>query len=193
MLVSIVITNYNKGKYLPFLFKILELTLQPEGEIIVIDDGSTQQFDLDFLKKSQFQIYYNRINKGIGYVRNYALTLCKGKYIAFIDGDDFISTDYILTVLELAKLDYDIIHFPSMEYSLNPNVYLEFDMYQLWSCLYNLEFIKKYNIHFNTASRISEDYYFNKRLLRYNPRIYNYTNHLPIYFYNLYSENGLTH
>ena len=83
MLVSIVITNYNKGKYLPFLFKILELTLQPEIEIIVIDDGSTQQFDLDFLKESQFQIYYNKINKGIGYVRNYALTLCKGKYIAF--------------------------------------------------------------------------------------------------------------
>ena len=191
MLVSIVITNYNKGQFLPFLFKILELTLKPNAEVIVIDDCSTQDFDFEVLNKCNFKVIYNKENKGIGYVRNQALKLVTGKYIVFIDGDDWVSMDYIDTILYLATLDYDIIHFPSMEYSSTAQVNNNFNSYYLWSNLYRMDFIKKNKISFPIVE-IGEDYDFNQTLLTYNPRIYNYE-HTPIYFYNLYSGCNISH
>lgn len=90
---SIILPVYNVEKYLPrCLDSLLNQTLN-ELEFICIDDGSTDK-SLDILRRyarkdSRF-IIVTQENQGSGVARNKGLQLAKGKYIAFLDPDDWI-------------------------------------------------------------------------------------------------------
>lgn len=87
--VSVVIPLYNKGKYIErALSSVLAQTIQPY-EIIVIDDGSTDDGPekvLNFNNKKIILIRQDNI--GPGAARNNGLCVAKGKYVAFLDADD---------------------------------------------------------------------------------------------------------
>lgn len=93
---SIILPVYNVEKYLPrCLDSLLNQTLN-ELEFICIDDGSTDK-SLDILRRyarkdSRF-IIVTQENQGSGVARNKGLQLAKGKYIAFLDPDDWIETN----------------------------------------------------------------------------------------------------
>lgn len=92
-LVSFIITTYNlPTEYLTECIKsILQLSLNSkEREIILVDDGSDicalnglEQYLSDI-------IYLRQPNKGVSVARNYGLKLAQGKYIQFVDGDDYL-------------------------------------------------------------------------------------------------------
>lgn len=97
-LVSFIITTYNlPTEYLTECLKsILQLSLNSkEREIILVDDGS----DIsplsgltEFLKDI---IYLRQPNQGVSVARNYGMMIAKGKFIQFVDGDDYlIQTPY---------------------------------------------------------------------------------------------------
>jgi len=86
--VSVVIPTYNGGKFInPALESVLQQTLQPL-EIIVIDDGSTDD------TRERLRIYEGRIryyfqqNQGIGAARNAGINRANGNWIALLDSDD---------------------------------------------------------------------------------------------------------
>lgn len=118
--VSVIIPVYNVEKYLEeCLDSIINQTLK-EIEIICIDDGSTDS-SLNVLenykKKDKRIIVLQQQNLGAGAARNKGLDLARGKYLSFLDADDFFE----LTMLEKAynKCEMDnaeICVFRSMEF-----------------------------------------------------------------------------
>lgn len=105
-LVSIIIPVYNSETTIAkCLFSIIKQTLQ-DIEIIVINDGSTDN-SLPIIRL--FEKYDSRIvvinnsNKGQGLSRNEGVKLAKGEYVAFVDSDDWIEEEMYEKMLACAK------------------------------------------------------------------------------------------
>lgn len=112
VLVSIVIPVFNVEEYLEVcVFSLLHQTYK-DLEFIFVDDGSTDN-SLTILK--DFQELDNRIriielkeNYGPGNARNLGIEEATGKYILFVDSDDYILEDTVLKLLESWREDADI-------------------------------------------------------------------------------------
>lgn len=92
-LVSVIIPTYNRSDWLKeAINSVLEQTYK-NYEILVIDDGSEEKIsDLDILKNDKIRYFYNS-NHGVAYSRNYGIKKAIGKYVAFLDSDDFWHRD----------------------------------------------------------------------------------------------------
>lgn len=90
--ISIIIPVYNGEEYLEqCIHSVLSQTFD-EMEILCIDDGSTDRSS-EIIRRCQAEdgrIYlYHQKNQGAGAARNLGIQLAKGKYIAFLDADDY--------------------------------------------------------------------------------------------------------
>lgn len=113
-LVSIIITTYNSANML--LEAITSCLNQSYSniEIIVIDDGSTDNTDQivdKLIKENKIQYKYT-INNERAAARNYGVSVSKGSYIKFLDADDFLETNYISECISYFKKNTkcDLIH-----------------------------------------------------------------------------------
>ncbi len=105
--ISLIIPVYNSEKYLPeCLDSVLEQTFK-DFEVVCVNDGSTDS-SLSILKKYAAKdariVIKSQNNAGVSAARNAALELAKGKYIAFLDSDDFIHPDYLKVLYETMEL-----------------------------------------------------------------------------------------
>ncbi len=92
-IVSFIITTYNlPTEYLVECLKsILQLSLNPkEREIILVDDGSDISPLSGLTEYLQYIIYLRQPNQGVSVARNYGMMLAKGRFIQFVDGDDYL-------------------------------------------------------------------------------------------------------
>lgn len=111
---SVIVPMYNVENYIDDCIQsILNQTLK-EIEIIIIDDGSTDSSYLKALiyqKENDEKIkLFKQDNKGQASARNFGLLKARGKYIAFVDSDDFIDKDMFLTMtLEAEESELDIV------------------------------------------------------------------------------------
>lgn len=98
---SIVVPLYNKEKYLQrCLISLLHQQYQ-DFEIILIDDGSTdnsRNIAKKYINKDQRLKYFYQTNKGVSFTRNRGIDLSQGDYIIFIDADDEIRSDFLLNL-----------------------------------------------------------------------------------------------
>lgn len=107
---SIIIPLYNVESYIiQCLDSIyLQKLLEDEFEVIVVDDGST---DNSFLLVKEYQLKHNNIrifkqkNSGPSAARNKAIKEAKGEYILFVDSDDFLLPNKLFKLLEIAELN----------------------------------------------------------------------------------------
>ena len=100
-LVSIIIPLYNAEKYIgETITSALNQTWENK-EIIIVDDGSTDN-SLAIVKKFESQIVkvFTQKNTGAGTARNKGLTEAKGDFIQFLDADDILSPDKIVSQLK---------------------------------------------------------------------------------------------
>lgn len=101
-LVSIIIPVYNTEKYLKdCLDSVLSQTYQ-NLEIILIDDGSTDnssQILKQYAKKDSRIKIITQKNQGQSTARNYGLKEASGEYVSFIDSDDAIEKDFVSSLL----------------------------------------------------------------------------------------------
>ena len=102
-IVSIIIPTYNYGIYLPTAIQsCLNQTYKPI-EIIIVDDGSTDNTK-DVVKEfNDSIIYFYQNNSGVSAARNKGLELAKGDYLAFLDSDDYLTHDSIEIKLDILK------------------------------------------------------------------------------------------
>lgn len=128
-LVSFIIPAYNlPAEWLTAcLESIMGLSLSAcDREIILIDDGSTTPL-IDCLTAYKDEILYIRQpNKGAAAARNLGISICSGKYIQFIDGDDFIIKVAYEHCLDIARYyNPDIVVF---DYTENNTQEVNFDV-----------------------------------------------------------------
>ena len=108
-LISIVVPVYNAEKYIgTCINSVLEQTYN-NFELLLINDGSKDN-TLEVLKRyedARVKVYSFE-NQGAGKTRNKGIQLSKGKYITFIDADDYIDADY-LEILHKEIQDNDVL------------------------------------------------------------------------------------
>jgi glycosyltransferase involved in cell wall biosynthesis len=90
-LVSIIIPTYNAADYILVTLKSIFEQTYRNWEIIIIDDGSTDQTSekiATFLSSNNI-FYFFQENQGVAAARNYGISKAKGELIAFLDADDY--------------------------------------------------------------------------------------------------------
>jgi len=104
-LISVIVPVYNlEDKVYRCLNSLIEQTYT-NVEIIVIDDGSvdaTGQICKGLMERDQRISYIFQENQGVSAARNRGLDSCKGEYILFVDGDDFVEKEHIQKLYEAA-------------------------------------------------------------------------------------------
>ncbi|AWV99994.1 glycosyltransferase family 2 protein [Arcticibacterium luteifluviistationis] len=95
MLLSVIIPVYNSPLYIEEALKSVIKNIPLESEILVIDDGSTDQTP-EVLKNFDYNIsILFKENGGPSSARNWGIKHSKGKYISFLDADDIWPNDKI--------------------------------------------------------------------------------------------------
>lgn len=209
--VSIIIPIYNTGKYLnKCVDSLLNQTLQ-EVEIIMVDDGSNEETaticDEQAARDSRIKVFHKQ-NEGVSIARNYALERATGKYIGFVDSDDWVDTFMFQTLVNvLESQDVDVVYCDATTVwddgrteldtfsTLSSSVALETSslsprtLCQLAgsTCrgLFKSSTLREYNICFPEGLKFSEDRIFNLLVLSHTSRIY----YLKKSFYFRYMRN----
>lgn len=113
--VSIIIPIHNNDDYLEKCFKSIQSQTYSNLEVILINDGSTdnsRQICEKWLKQDKRFILFNNINNGVSYSRNFGIEKSSGDYIVFVDCDDFIEKEMIeVLVNKIDKFDYVMINY----------------------------------------------------------------------------------
>ena len=111
-MISIIVPVYNVEKYLERCIESLINQTYQNIEIILIDDGSSDNCGeiCDKYAKVDSRIkVIHQVNSGVSVARNAGLMAAKGEYIGFIDSDDFVNSDMYETLLtSMIKNDCDI-------------------------------------------------------------------------------------
>lgn len=101
--VSIVVATYNGAGTLAGCLRSLEKLNYPNYEIIVIDDGSTDETPL-ILKEFPAIRVFRQENKGLSAARNQGISLATGEIVAFTDSDCIVDCDWLyFAVLAMVK------------------------------------------------------------------------------------------
>lgn len=84
-------------------------------EIVIINDGSedaSEQIIQEYVTKNQEKIsYYKKRNTGVADTRNYGIKKAKGKYIMFLDADDYIDVSLYSTISQYIDQEIELIKF----------------------------------------------------------------------------------
>lgn len=111
--ISIIVPVYNVKEYMEQCIDSLINQTYKNLEIIVVDDGSTDESSqlCDQLKKKDNRIsVYHKSNGGLSDARNYGLSYATGDYIGFVDSDDWISLSMYEDLMRMAdKYNADIV------------------------------------------------------------------------------------
>lgn len=111
-LISIIVPIYNAEKYLQRCIGSIISQTYSNIEIILIDDGSIDNSPKicdDYSKKDLRIKVIHKSNDGVSVARNIGIELAQGKYITFIDSDDYIEKNHIEVLYKLCiECDSDI-------------------------------------------------------------------------------------
>lgn len=179
--ISIIIPVYNVELYLrTCLDSVINQTFK-NIEIILINDGSTDDslsICKQYEEKDKRIKLINKKNGGVSSARNEGLKICTGKYVTFIDSDDYVANDYIETLYnKIKKYNVDIVLSNAINicegveqnsnYITNKNIlFNKIDIIKeilnekyvnsvCWGNLYSINVVK--NVRFDPEMRISED------------------------------------
>ena len=212
-MISVIIPVYNVENYLrQCLDSILNQTYT-DFEAICVNDGSTDN-SLNILKEyaqkdSRIKVISQK-NKGLSGARNTALKFANGKYICFVDSDDYVKETYLETFMkyidqaDCVQVNFEPFgntdkntqifyekythHLKSQLFEMSPKVYCRTYM-GVWDTIYKMEIINKYKIKF-PEGRIFEDHPFKYKYLCHCKNIYWINSKL--YYYRKQKESSIT-
>jgi glycosyltransferase involved in cell wall biosynthesis len=107
-LVSIIIPTYNYGRYLSKAVKSCLDQTYRNLEIIVVDDGSTDDTRKIVEGLDSRLVYVHQENQGVSAARNNGLGRARGAFIAFLDADDYLLPDSVAARVEVLLKHPDI-------------------------------------------------------------------------------------
>lgn len=114
-LFSVLIANYNNGKYLRQCVDSVLNQTYSNWEIIILDDKSTDfscEIYNQLLDNDKIRIYFNESNKGVGYVKHRLITLSNGDLFGFLDSDDRLEPNALEVMVQehLLHIDCSLIN-----------------------------------------------------------------------------------
>lgn len=114
MKVTIIVPVYNTEKELKSTLDSLINQTYSDIEILIINDGSTDNSEkiiYEYKEKTDKIVYIKKENTGIADTRNLGISKATGDYILFVDSDDYISEDLIEKLRKYMEQNIDIIKF----------------------------------------------------------------------------------
>lgn len=208
---SIIIPLYNIN--IEYLEECLESCIKQDYndyEIIVVDDGSEINYN-SLLSKFKSKIKYIRTdNFGVSHARNIGIKNSIGKYLLFLDSDDYLPTNCLkeyANVINEQKFDIVIAKTYIIENNISINHCRKNNSFKItnkeelhravmfnndpnfscvdtvWAKLYSKEFLEKNSLFFNEKLKNCEDVIFNYEAYHKAENIY-YLN-LPTYYYRV--------
>ncbi len=96
--ISVIVPVYNTEKYLEKCLTSLAVQTYKDFEVIIVNDGSTDNSDKiinKYMKKYPNFKGYLKENGGLSDARNYGIKKAKGKFIALVDSDDYVSKYFL--------------------------------------------------------------------------------------------------
>lgn len=188
-LISVIVPAYNCENYIGrCIEKILNQSFE-DFELIIIDDGSIDKtFEIcrSYLSKDHRIILLKKSNGGVSSARNKGIDIAKGKYISFIDADDYVDSsfleDFYLEHSENVHLYVQgyKLEIPNVKASLNKinrkGIVNEKEFFDIifttgfimapWAKLFSSKIIKDNNIRFNENHSYAEDRLFNAHFIQ---------------------------
>lgn len=117
---SIVIPVYNVENYIPQCLESILNQSFKDLEVICVNDGSTDNslsVLQDYKAKDDRIIIIDKKNEGSGIARNAGLSIAKGEYVYYVDGDDWIEDNALEKIIVKAdELNTDILIFGGLSY-----------------------------------------------------------------------------
>lgn len=112
---SVIIPIYNAGDNLKRCLESILIQNLEDVEILAINDGSTdnsEEIIKEYIEQNPEKItYYEKENTGVADTRNFGISKAKGKYILFVDSDDYIKQGLLEELKKYIEKDIDIIKF----------------------------------------------------------------------------------
>ena len=212
-LVSVIMPVYNAEEFLDRSISSVINQTYDNLEILLIDDCSTDNsYNIlkEYAKKDKrIKVFHNQENQHVSETRNVGIRNSTGKYLYFIDSDDFIDNDYIEHLVNTAeKENADVV--------VNPNIYQyknggkRYDIFKninnkdksfvnkyvikkfstVWYKLYKREIQKKYDIFFDNDIKVGEDGVFNIFFFSKSNNII-FISPNSFYYYNKTNNNSI--
>lgn len=165
--ISVIIPAYNVKDHIWGCLSSLERQTHKNLEVILINDGSTDQTEdiiKKYMKESRLEIhYFSQTNHGQAYTRNFGTRQAAGEYIAYIDSDDYPDPDYLSRLYETAeKYESDVVNSGYRVVNEDGTVLSEVNIspfsavsdfgragvFAVWSKLYRTSFLREKQIRF---------------------------------------------
>ena len=207
-MVSIVVPIYNAEQYLRRCVDSILNQEYTDFELLLVNDGSTDASgDIceEYGDQDPRVIVIQKENTGVSDSRNRALDRARGKYLQFLDSDDWITPDATRLFVRAAE-EYgcdmvisDFYRVVGERLSTKGDIEEEgvltreefaahmmenpADFYYgvLWNKLYRRDIVEKHNLRMDTDINWCEDFMFNLEYIRY-AKVF-YALHAPIYYY----------
>lgn len=192
-LVSIIVPIYNVEKY---IVKVVDSLCNQDYrsiEIILVDDGSPDNSSIIIddlaLKDDRIKVIHKK-NGGVSSARNVGLSMTKGKYIMFVDGDDWVEPTYVSFFVNMVdesnyalgmnrnyyddsgmtKVDSD--NFMIIDKNKTAESIYNGDIFvAVWNKIYRKQFLEDNNIRFNEEIWFGEGMLFNIECLKFTNEI----------------------
>lgn len=208
--ISIIVSCYNCAK---FVKKTIKSVLRQSYdfnriELILINDGSTDN-TLSVIKKyeSDNVVIIDKKNEGVSATRNLGIKKARGRYLLFLDSDDYLSSDAVKNLIEFFDLHYDevdlvtypiVMFYPSgrkvlhsryknSKFDKGTGIYDLDKYYYLVQSTINVMIKNDKKVFFDTNQSYSEDEFFNTNIVMEKKKI-GYVKD-AIYYYRKHSKS----
>ena len=207
-MITVVLSVYNTGAYLPKAMDTLMNQTLRDYEIIIVDDGSTDDSgaicDAQAEGRENVRVFH-KPNGGLSSARNFGIEHANGDWIIFPDPDDWVEPNYLeglVAIREKYQADLSVCgHFffeqgcdhlwnetgkaavfnaaQALDQLMQPKSFCGY----AWNKLYSMDVIRKNDLRFDTELGMAQDLHFAFRYLRLCQRVA-YDPTMPLYHYN---------
>lgn len=218
--VSFVVPVYNAEKTLRKCVESIIYGQERDVEIILVDDCSKDgSWDLCVqlaAEYAQVKCFHNEQNRGVSFTRNRGIDEASGRYLLFVDSDDWVSEHYAERLIKtqeehpdkMAMCGYLFLDYVSGRrrlygikkeagafWSVKKEDFLSLAedvlLLQLWNKLFLLQHVKENNIRFDETVSMGEDYQFVIDYLKAVPLTEGIVINRPLYYYTRRNANSL--
>ena len=219
--ISIIIPVYNVERKIQRCLDSVKHQTFSDFELILVNDGSTDKSgeicDKYVANDERFKVIHQN-NQGVSVARNAGINIAKGRYITFIDSDDYVNGDFLSNLYaticssgaDIAMCNYYMVFEDRtdvcMKHGYSSGNILEKDeiksvfykhiqdndctigYFSLWNKIYRSNLIRENHIFLDTEMSFGEDMMFIMQCLKFSNKIAFIEE--PLYYYEM-TENGL--